>query len=107
MDRGANGCIFGKDVRVVQKTGKCIDLSGIDNHTVQNLELATVAAYILTDYGPIIGIFHQGAIMPNGKSILSPGQMEYFGCQVFDRARHVTGTDPFFVTPKAFVFPWR
>ncbi|CAB9525513.1 Retrotransposon protein [Seminavis robusta] len=105
MDRGANGCILGKDVRVVHLYGRYIDLSGIDDHTVQNLQLATAAAYILTDHGPIIGLFHQGAIMSRGKTILSPGQLEHFGCDVHDKSRLSTGTDPYFVTPNGFRIP--
>ncbi|CAB9529787.1 Retrotransposon protein [Seminavis robusta] len=105
MDRGANGCILGKDVRVIHRYGQFIDLSGIDDHTVQNLQLATAAAYILTDHGPIIGLIHQGAAMSNGKTILSPGQLEHFGCRVHDKALTVTGLDPYFVTPNGFRVP--
>ncbi|CAB9524801.1 Retrotransposon protein [Seminavis robusta] len=105
MDRGANGCILGKDVRVIHRYGQFIDLSGIDDHTVQNLQLATAAAYILTDHGPIIGLIHQGAAMSHGKTILSPGQLEHFGCRVHDKALTVTGLDPYFVTPNGFRVP--
>ncbi|CAB9503626.1 Retrotransposon protein [Seminavis robusta] len=106
MDRGANnGCILGKDVRVIQCYGQFIDLSGIDDHTVQNLQLATAAAYILTDHGPIIGLIHQGAAMSNGKTILSPGQLEHFRCRVHDKALTVTGLDPHFVAPNGFRVP--
>ena len=102
MDRGANGCILGKDVRVVHHTGQFIDLNGIDNHTVRHLQLVTGAAHILTDHGPIIGLFHQSALMTDGKTILSPGQLEHFGCQVYDKPSIVLGKDPFFVTPNGF-----
>ena len=44
MDRGANGGIAGSDMHVHLKMGKCIDLSGIDKHTVGNLELVTATA---------------------------------------------------------------
>ena len=43
--------------------------------------------------------------MRDGKTILSPGQMEHFGCQVFDKTLIVTGRDPFFVTPNGFRIP--
>ena len=105
MDRGANGCILGKDVRVVHHTGQFIDLNGIDNHTVRHLQLVTGAAHILTDHGPIIGLFHQSALMTDGKTILSPGQLEHFGCQVYDKPSIVLGKDPFFVTPNGFRVP--
>ncbi|CAB9510142.1 Retrotransposon protein [Seminavis robusta] len=65
----------------------------------RDLQLATAAAYILTDHGLIIGLIHQGAAMSHGKTILSPGQLEHFGCRVHDKALTVTGLDPYFVTP--------
>jgi hypothetical protein len=37
IDRGANGCIAGMDMKVIERTQNTIDLSGIDDHTVRNL----------------------------------------------------------------------
>ena len=37
--------------------------------------------------------------MNDSRSILSPGQMEAFGCKVYDKAKSVTGEDPYFETP--------
>ena len=105
MDRGANGSILGGDVRIIDVYDTCIDLNGIDDHTVRNLQLGTGVAFIHTDHGPIIGYLHQGAIMRDGKTILSPGQMEHFGCQVHDKAKGITGTDPFFQSPEGFKVP--
>ncbi|CAB9515648.1 Retrotransposon protein [Seminavis robusta] len=105
LDRGANVCILCKDVRVIHRYGQFIDLSGIDDHTVQNLQRATAAAYILTDHGPLIGLIHQGAAMSHGKTILSPGQLELFGCRVHNKALTVTGLDTYFVTPNGFRVP--
>ena len=39
VDRGANGGIAGSDSRVIQRTGRYINLSGVDDHTVRNLEI--------------------------------------------------------------------
>jgi hypothetical protein len=39
IDRGANGCIAGRDMKVIEVTERTIDLSEIDNHTVLNLRL--------------------------------------------------------------------
>ena len=33
-DRGANGCIARQDMRIIARSGKTIDLSGEDDHTV-------------------------------------------------------------------------
>ena len=99
VDRGANGCILGRDTRVVNLTDQYIDLNGIDDHTVRNLRIGTGAGYVLSNQGPIILKFHQGAIMQDGKTIISPGQLEYFGCEVFDRPKFVMKEHPYFVTP--------
>ena len=67
--------------------------------------LATAAAYVETTHGPIIAILHQGAAMHDGKTILSPGQLEHFGCQVFDRPKCVTGVHPYMSTPCGRMVP--
>ena len=99
MDRGANGCIFGTDVRIVKLYNENVDLNGIDKHTVRNLQLAEACAYVQTNRGPAILHIHQGAVMSDGKTILSPAQLEAFGCKVHDRTKRVSGKDPFFETP--------
>ena len=35
VDRGANGCIAGRDASVVTRTDRFIDLTGVDDHTVR------------------------------------------------------------------------
>jgi hypothetical protein len=37
VDRGANGGLARSDVRVINKTGRSVDVIGIDNHTVNDL----------------------------------------------------------------------
>jgi hypothetical protein len=39
IDRGANGCIAGREMKVIETTMRTIDLSGIDDHTVRNLTI--------------------------------------------------------------------
>jgi hypothetical protein len=39
IDRGANGCIAGRDMKAIETTNRTIDLSGIDDHTVRNLAI--------------------------------------------------------------------
>ena len=36
VDRGANGCIIGKDMSVIERIDLTIDLSGLDDHTVRS-----------------------------------------------------------------------
>ena len=56
VDRGANGGISGNDTRIVPdgKTGEFIDLVGIDNHTINQVELVSCGACVRSDRGPII-----------------------------------------------------
>ena len=100
MDRGANGNIVSpKDFRITRLLGETIDLNGIKEHKVRDLELCDSATYMKSSHGPIIGHFSWGALMQDSRSILSPGQMEAFGCKVHDQAKCVTGEDPYFETP--------
>ena len=95
MDRGANGCIIGDDMRVIHKLPNgYVHLTGIDDHTVSDLPLVTAGAYVNTSLGPVILIVHQGAHMPGGKTILSPGQMESFGWTINDKSPRATGVLP-------------
>jgi hypothetical protein len=82
IDRGANGCIAGRDMRVIETTMRTIDLSGIDDHTVRNLAIVTAGGVVRTDQGEIIVIIHQAADMTtDARTILSAGQLESFVAQ--------------------------
>ncbi|CAB9531393.1 Retrotransposon protein [Seminavis robusta] len=73
--------------------------------TSRNLQLATAVVFMRSDHGPILGRIHQGAVMYDGRTIACPGQMEHFGCCVHEKAKTVTGVDPYFVTPNGFRVP--
>ena len=57
IDRGANGGLAGADMRVLQKPHRKINIVGIDDHELTGLNVATAAALLDTQKGPIIGIF--------------------------------------------------
>ena len=60
IDRGANGGIAGDDVRLIEyDRGRTINVTGIDNHQLPHLKLATFGAYARTQNGPVILIFNQ------------------------------------------------
>ena len=42
INSGANGGVGGKGLRVLSKTGRKVDLRGIDNHELQDLEVCMV-----------------------------------------------------------------
>ena len=105
MDRGAIGGITGSDMHVHLKIDKCIDLSGIDEHTVSNLELVTTTAVLQSQQGEFIGIFHWCTRMPKKKSMHSCRQLEHHGIKVHDRSPVVTKKQPCVVTPEGHVIP--
>ena len=61
VDRGANGELAGSDIRVINKTGRSVDVIGIDNHTVNDLPIVTAGAVVNSQRGPVIAILHQYA----------------------------------------------
>ncbi len=69
IDRGANGGIAGTDTRVVSTTGRTIDLSGIDDHTVRNLPIVTAGGVVRSNKGQTLLINNDHAHKPDGKSI--------------------------------------
>ena len=44
IDRGANGGLAGSDVRTLERTGKTVPVTGIGNHELPGLDIATCAA---------------------------------------------------------------
>jgi hypothetical protein len=86
VDRGANGGIAGSDTSVISRSGKKIDLCGVDNHTIRNLEIGTAGAVVKTTEGEAILVMHQYALMPDTKTIHSSGQLEHHGNTVQDKS---------------------
>jgi len=91
VDRGANGGLAGDDVKIINKTGKFVDVAGIDNHTVNDLELVTAAGFVITNRGPRIVIMHQYAYLGKGKTIHCCAQLEHFKNDVDDKSIHAGG----------------
>jgi hypothetical protein len=106
IDRGANGCIAGRDMKVIETTGKTIDLSGIDDHTVRNLRVVTAGGVTRTPQGEVILIVHHAADMTgDARTILSAGQLESFGCKVRDKSPHVGKEVPSITTIEGYQIP--
>ena len=91
IDRGANGGIAGEDVRVINRTGRQVDVQGIDNHQIVNIPIVTAGAVIKTQRGEVIAIMHQYAYTGKGKTIHSSGQLEWYKQLVDDRSIKVGG----------------
>jgi hypothetical protein len=91
IDRGANGGVAGTDVRVIFKTGRTVDIRGIDNHQCTNIDIGTVGGVVQTRKGPVIGTMHQYALLNKGSTIHSPCQFEWYKNDVNDKSINVPG----------------
>jgi hypothetical protein len=106
IDRGVNGCIAGHDMKVIEVTERTINRSGIDDHTVQNLQLVTAGGVTKTPQGNIIIMINHAADMTrDARSILSAGQLESFGCKVQDISSKVNGIPPSITTAEGYQIP--
>ena len=104
IDRGANGGLAGADMRIIHTTPRQINIVGIDDHELTDLNVDTAAALLDTKKGPIIGVFHEYAHLGKGRSIHAPGQMEWFNCQVDDKSKLVGGAQSI-QTSEGYVIP--
>ncbi len=105
VDRGANGGIAGREMRVISWTDRYVDLSGIDDHTLRAVRIGTFGATVRTHRGDRILVWNQLAHMPDGKSIVAALQMEAGGCAVFEKPPQVTGKIPHIRTPDGCKIP--
>ena len=106
VDRGANGTIVGAGMTVVERTDQFIDLTGIEDHTVRALNIVHAAFVAKSHLGYIIFHVYQGAYMPDGKSILSPLQLEANKGTVLDKAREANkGVQPYVKSHDGYCIP--
>ena len=91
IDRGANGCVCGDDMRVLEGTERFVDISGLGGHRENQLRIVTAQALIETHKGDVIAVFHQIALLGKGKSILSCLQMEHYGAEINDKSLRLPG----------------
>jgi hypothetical protein len=104
VNRGANGGLFGADVRVLNHTMRRVTITGIYNHQVGDLPICTGAGFGIIQRGPFILIVHQYAYLGQGKTFHSSGQLESFKNQVDDRSRKIGGTQRI-CTPDRYFIP--
>ena len=73
IDRGANGGLAGSDVRIICYHGptRYIDVSGINNHKVEDLQRGTAGGAAPSNRGPVIIILHQYVYLGKGTFIRS------------------------------------
>ena len=105
VDHGANGSMAGEDVKLLCKTSRYADVSGINNHTITGLPLATVAGLVQSQHGPVCVIMHQYAYQGKGKTIHSCVQIEHFGNEVNDKSSKVKDGKQCIVTLDGYILP--
>ena len=61
IDSGANGGLADSDVRILERTGRTVSVTGIGNHELPGLNIVTCAALLHTNHGKVILIMHKYA----------------------------------------------
>ena len=107
IDRGANGGVAGTDVRIIFKTGRMVDIRGIDNHHCTNIDIGTVGGVVHTNKGHVIAIMHQYALLNKGSTIHSPCQLEWYKNDVNDKSSLVPGGLQRLQTLDGYIIPLR
>ena len=91
IDRGDNGGLAGSDVRILERTGRTVSVTGIDNHELPGLGIVTCAALLHTNHCKVILVMHQYAYCGRHNTIHSPGQIEWFQNTCDDKSFHLGG----------------
>ena len=75
----------------VALTGRYVDVTGIDNHQVTDIEVVQAGAYVVTHRGPAILVMNEYALCDQDRTIHLSLQMEHFKNSVNDRSRQAGG----------------
>ena len=105
IDRGANGGLAGDNVRVIAKSDRTVDVSGIDNHEMNNLAIVSVGGVVNTQRGEVIAILNQFARNVGGKTLLSCVQLESHGITVDDKSSILGIGTQTLQTPEGYTIP--
>jgi len=104
VDRGANGFVFGDNIRVIANTGCSVDITGLDDHQATNKMICMAGGVTETQAGPVIATMHPDAYHGCGRMILAPTQLEAFGIKVSDQHQAFGGLQCM-VTLDGYVIP--
>ena len=74
--RRANGGLAGSYVRILERTGRTVSVTAIDNHELPGLDIVTCAALLHTNHGKVVLIMSEYAYYGRGNTIHSPGQIK-------------------------------
>ena len=91
VDGGANGGLAGADVCVLERTGRKVSVTSIDDHELPGLDIVTCIGLIQTNHGKVNMLMHEYAYYGRGNTIHSPCQIEFFNNTCDDKSHHVGG----------------
>ena len=91
VDSGANAGMAASNVWFGWDSGRIVDVSGMDNHTVNGVPIGHVVCVVESDVGPVIVNYPESAQLPTGKTIFSVTQMQEFGCNVVTKPATLNG----------------
>ena len=72
VNRGANGGLEEADAHVLERTGREVSVTGIDDHELPGLDIFTCVALIQTNHGKVNILMHEYAYYGRGNTIHSP-----------------------------------
>ena len=78
-------------MRILERTGRTVSVTGIDNHELPGLDIVTCAALLHSYQGKVVLIMHEYAYYGSSHTIHSPGQIEWFQNTCEDKSFHVGG----------------
>ena len=78
-------------MRILERTGRTVSVTGIGNHELPGLDIVTCAALLHTNHGKVILIMHEYAYYCRGNTIHSHGEIEWFQETCDDKSFHVGG----------------
>jgi hypothetical protein len=81
-----------------------VDIRGIDNHQVTDIDIGSVGGVVQSQKGSIIAVMHQYALLNKGHSIHSPCQFESYKVTVDDKSVCAGGTQRI-QTPDGYTIP--
>ena len=107
LDSGANGCsVDPNTMSWTEISDRTIDMTGIDNHTVNALSIVHGATVVESDKGPCIQHYPESAGMKDGKTILSLLQLQDAGCKIKWEPKELSkGEHPHVISPDGYRFP--
>ena len=79
VDRGANGCLLGRDVTILSKSSRKCNVNSIHHGVVRDVDTVQCTALVQTEHGIANLIMNEYAYSGQGPKFHSSGQIEWHG----------------------------